>query len=64
MSGRQEAFEYFTGNPCPGKEPTMKKLFVGNGEVKVDADALELDSRVAMIQALIPIGLEAVDDVL
>ncbi len=35
----------------------MKKLFVGNGEVKVDADALELDSRVAMIQALIPIGL-------
>ena len=42
----------------------MQKLFVGNGEVKVDADALELDSRVAMIQALIPIGLEAVDDVL
>ena len=42
----------------------MKKLFVGNGEVKVDADALELDGRVAMIQALIPIGLEAVDDVL
>ncbi len=30
----------------------------------MDADALELDSRVAMIQALIPIGLEAVDDVL
>ncbi len=42
----------------------MKKLFVGNGEVKVDADTLDLDSRVAMIQALIPIGLEAVDDVL
>ena len=42
----------------------MKKLFVGNGEVKVDADTLELDGRVAMIQALIPIGLEAVDDVL
>ena len=42
----------------------MQKLFVGNGEVKVDADALELDGRVAMIQALIPIGLEAVDDVL
>ncbi len=42
----------------------MKKLFVGNGEVNVDEGALELDSRVAMIQALIPIGLEAVDDVL
>ena len=42
----------------------MEKLFVGNGEVKVDADTLDLDSRVAMIQALIPIGLEAVDDVL
>ena len=42
----------------------MKKLFLGNGEVKVDADTLDLDSRVAMIQALIPIGLEAVDDVL
>ena len=42
----------------------MQKLFVGNVEVKVDADALELDGRVAMIQALIPIGLAAVDDVL
>jgi len=42
----------------------LKKLFVGNGEVNVDEGALELDSRVAMIQALIPIGLEAVDDVL
>ena len=42
----------------------MEKLFVGDGEVKVEADALDLDARVAMIQALIPIGLEAVSDVL
>ena len=42
----------------------MEKLFVGDGEVKVEADALDLDVRVAMIQALIPIGLEAVSDVL
>ena len=42
----------------------MEKLFAGDGEVKVDTDALELDARVAMIQALIPIGLEAVRDVL
>jgi hypothetical protein len=42
----------------------MAKLFVGGGEVKVEADALNLDARVAMIQALIPIGLEAVSDVL
>ena len=42
----------------------MEKLFVGDGEVKIEADALDLDVRVAMIQALIPIGLEAVSDVL
>ena len=42
----------------------MGKLFVGDREVKVEADALDLDARVAMIQALIPIGLEAVSDVL
>ena len=42
----------------------MEKLFVGDGEVKLEANALDLDARIAMIQALIPIGLEAVSDVL
>ena len=42
----------------------MEKLFVGGGEVKVDSDVLAVDGRVAMIQALIPLGLEAVVDLL
>jgi len=45
----------------------MEKLFAGEGEVKVDASSLELEEinvRVEMIQALIPLGLEAVKELL
>jgi transposase-like protein len=45
----------------------VKKLFAGRSEVKVDDGVVDiegLDSRVAVIQALIPIGLAAVADVL
>ena len=42
----------------------MKKLSAGDGEVKMDADGIDIESRVELIQALIPLGLEAVDDVL
>ena len=42
----------------------MKKVLVGDVEVKGDLDVKDLESRVAMIQALIPLGLEAVADVL
>ncbi len=42
----------------------MEKLFAGDGEVKVDADVIDLETRLSVIQALIPLGLEAVTDVL
>lgn len=42
----------------------MRKLFAGEGEVKVDdhVDLEGIDARVEMIQALIPLGLEAVKE--
>ncbi|MDP7650004.1 MAG: transposase [Candidatus Thalassarchaeaceae archaeon] len=40
----------------------MQKLYAGKGEVKVDSDCTDLETRVALIQALIPLGLEAVAD--
>lgn len=42
----------------------MEKLFAGDGEVKVEGDILDLETRLSVIQALIPLGLEAVADVL
>jgi transposase-like protein len=42
----------------------MKKLFVGDGEVKVESDVIDLETRLSVIQALIPLGLEAVADLL
>ena len=42
----------------------MEKLFVGDGEVKVETDVFDLETRLSVIQALIPLGLEAVADVL
>jgi transposase-like protein len=42
----------------------VEKLFIGGKAVKLDGDALAVDTRVEMIQALIPLGLEAVADLL
>ncbi len=42
----------------------MEKLFVGDGEVKVEGDVIDLETRLSVIQALIPLGLEAVADLL
>ena len=42
----------------------MEKLFAGDGEVKVGSDVMDLETRLSVIQALIPLGLEAVADVL
>jgi len=42
----------------------MEKVLVGDVEVKGDVDVKDLETRVAMIQALIPLGLEAVADTL
>ena len=43
----------------------MNKLIAGEGEVKVGSDVIcGLETRLSLIQALIPIGLEAVSDVL
>ena len=42
----------------------MEKLFAGNGEVKVESDVIDLETRLSVIQALILLGLEAVADVL
>ena len=32
----------------------MEKLFVGDGEVKVEGDVIDLETRLSVIQALIP----------
>ena len=42
----------------------MEKLFAGDGEVKVESGVMDLETRLSVIQALIPLGLEAVADVL
>jgi len=42
----------------------MEKLFADGGEVKVDGDGADLETRVALIQALVPLGLGAVEEVL
>ena len=42
----------------------MEKLFAGDGEVKVGSDVMDLETRLSVIRALIPLGLEAVADVL
>ena len=42
----------------------MKKVYAVEKEVKVDEDHVDIETRVALIQALIPLGLEAVMDVL
>ncbi len=42
----------------------MEKLFVSDGEVKVEGDVIDLETRLSVIQALIPLGLEAVADLL
>ncbi len=42
----------------------MEKLFAGDGEVKVEGDVIDLETRLSVIQALIPLGLEAVADLL
>ena len=42
----------------------MEELFVGDGEVKVEGDVIDLETRLSVIQALIPLGLEAVADLL
>ena len=43
----------------------MNKLIAGEAEVKVGSDVVcGLETRLSLIQALIPIGLEAVSDVL
>jgi len=42
----------------------VDKLFVGDGEVNVESGVMDLGTRLAVIQALIPLGLEAVADVL
>ena len=43
----------------------MDKLISGEAEVKVGSDVIGgLETRLSLIQALIPIGLEAVSDVL
>ena len=42
----------------------MEKLYADNGEVKVEGDGIDLETRVALIRALIPLGLEAVTEVL
>ncbi len=42
----------------------MEKLFVGDGEVKVEGDVIDLETRLSVIQALTPLGLEAVADLL
>ena len=50
---------------CKGKDPKVDKLIAGSGEVKVGSDVLcGLETRLSVIQALIPLGLEAVSDVL
>ncbi len=42
----------------------MKRVYAVEKEVKVDEDHVDIETRVALIQALIPLGLEAVMDVL
>jgi len=42
----------------------MKKLYTRDGEVKVGEINVEMETRIAMIQALIPLGLDAVMEVL
>jgi transposase-like protein len=42
----------------------VKKLFAGDGVVKVGDGMLDIETRVAAIQALIPIGLDAIEDLL
>ena len=42
----------------------MKKVYAVEKGVKVDEDHVDIETRVALIQALIPLGLEAVMEVL
>ena len=54
---------------CEKKYPHKKgahdeKVYAVEKEVKVDKDHVDIETRVALIQALIPLGLEAVMDVL
>src|SRR3972149_5158284 len=52
------------GRRSKRRGPLTRCIVKGGQEDPVEAEAASLDSRVALIQALIPLGLEAVGDVL